>query len=92
MLFSLLFLQPYFCGMDLECTRHNSLWALDRAIENVEQHFPVVGVLEQRDETLRVMQAMVPRYFGGIWEMFGKDIEGQLGLAESRITKLMSTF
>jgi hypothetical protein len=92
MLFSLLFLQPYFCGQELDCTRHNSLWALERAIKNVEQHFPVVGVLEQMDDTLRVMHAMMPRYFGGIWEEFGTDNEGQLGHAESRITKLMSRF
>ena len=28
--------QPYFCGQDLECTRHNSRWALRQAIENVQ--------------------------------------------------------
>ena len=42
-----------------------------RAIENVEQHYPVVGVLEEMDSTLMVMQAVLPRFFGGIHDKFG---------------------
>ena len=63
--------QPYFCGQDIECTRHNSRWALKQAIENVERHYPVVGVLEDMDFTLRVMQAVLPRFFSGIHDKFG---------------------
>jgi len=62
---------PYFCGQDLECTRHNSQWALRQAIENVEEHYPVVGVLEEMDSTLSVMQAVLPRFFRGIHDKFG---------------------
>ena len=65
--------QPYFCGQEIECTRHNSRWALMQAIENVEQHYPVVGVLEEMDSTLRVMQAVMPRFFSGIYDKFGGD-------------------
>jgi len=64
---------PYFCGQEIECTRHNSRWALMQAIENVEQHYPVVGVLEEMDSTLRVMQAVMPRFFSGIYDKFGGD-------------------
>ena len=49
------FVQPYFCGHDPRCTEHNSNWALDRAKENVERHFPVVAVLEMFEDSLKVM-------------------------------------
>ena len=65
--------QPYFCGQDLECTRHNSPWALKKAIENVERHYPVVGVLEELDDSLMVMQAVLPNFFDGIHDRFGGD-------------------
>ena len=65
--------QPYFCGQEPECTRHNSRQALMTAIENVERHYPVVGVLEEMDSTLRVMQAVLPRFFNGIHDKFGGD-------------------
>ena len=59
--------------MDLECPLHNSQWALDRAIENVERHFPVVGVLEELDLSLRLMQTALPGLFGGIWDMHRRE-------------------
>ena len=69
--------QPYFCGQDLECTRHNSPWALKKAIENVERHYPVVGVLEELDDSLMVMQAVLPNFFDGIHDRFGGDQTGK---------------
>jgi len=64
---------PYFCGQELECTRHNSPWALRQAIENVELHYPVVGVLEEMDDSLMVMQSVLPNFFDGIHDRFGGD-------------------
>ena len=44
-----------------------------QAIDNVERHYPVVGVLEEMDSSLRVMQAVLPRFFDGIHDKFGGD-------------------
>ena len=66
--------QPYFCGMDVECPTHNSRWSLNRAIENVEKHFPVVGVLEDLDITLKLMQKALPTFFPGIWDAYRQHI------------------
>ena len=66
--------------MDVECPVHNSRWALNRAIENVEKHFPVVGVLEDLDVSLKLMQKALPQYFQGIWDINGhKTRESMLG-------------
>ena len=43
-----------------------SEWALRKAKENVEKWYPVVGVIERLNQTLMVMEKMVPNFFGGI--------------------------
>ena len=64
--------QPYFCGQNDECRRHNSRPALAAAIGNVEKHFPVVGVLEEMNRTLWAMQTLGEgHFFDGIWDAFG---------------------
>ena len=70
--------QPYFCGQDLECTKHNSRWALQRAMESVDRHYPVVGVLEELDKSLFVMQSLVPKFFRGISDLFGNGNASEL--------------
>ncbi|XP_055327772.1 heparan sulfate 2-O-sulfotransferase pipe-like isoform X2 [Paramacrobiotus metropolitanus] len=60
----------FFCGQDIECSNHNSKWALETAKENVEKFFTVVGVLEDIDITLRVLQHQLPQYFSGVVELY----------------------
>ena len=60
--------------MDVECPTHNSRWALNKAIENVERHFPVVGVLEDLHVTLKLMQKALPTFFPGIWDAYRQHI------------------
>ena len=72
--------------MDLECPLHNSRWALNKAIENVEKHFPVVGVLEEMDLSLRLMQTALPKYFGGIWDKFEHNTRKYINIIQSNKT------
>ena len=39
-------------------------------MHNVERLFPVVGVLEDLEETLTVMEVEMPEYFGGLHELY----------------------
>ena len=43
------------------------------AVENAENHFAVVGVLEEMERTLWAMQSLEGEgdYFDGIWDEFG---------------------
>eukprot|EP00095_Tigriopus_kingsejongensis_P009155 maker-scaffold798_size95657-snap-gene-0.19 protein:Tk09155 transcript:maker-scaffold798_size95657-snap-gene-0.19-mRNA-1 annotation:"GK19630" len=54
-----------FCGHDWFCTEFNSREALNRAKENVEKFYSVVGVLERMNDTLAVMEAELPAIFSG---------------------------
>ena len=47
------------------CRQFDSPKALLRAKYNVEKYYPVVGVLEKFNETLRVLEEVMPQYFKG---------------------------
>ena len=53
----------FFCGNDMLCDKFESQEALTMAKENVEKYYAVVGVLEQLDKSLEVLENYVPRYF-----------------------------
>ena len=47
----------------LPCRGFNTDYALQKAKENVERHYAVVGVLEDLNTTLTVLEHYVPRFF-----------------------------
>ncbi len=53
----------FFCGHGPECHNFESKEMLEKAKENVERHYSVVGVLEQFDKSLEVLEEFVPFYF-----------------------------
>ena len=67
----------YFCGYGPGCSDAGNVTALKRALEAVEQEYSVVGVVEDRNRSLAVMEAFLPRWFRGVTslqgEMKGKD-------------------
>ncbi|XP_077498248.1 heparan sulfate 2-O-sulfotransferase pipe [Amblyomma americanum] len=63
---------PYFCGHDPRCLLVQNSWALDRARQNIERHFSVVGVLEDLNLTLALLEWHIPRFFRGATELYRK--------------------
>ena len=41
-----------------------------KAMENVEKHYAVVGVLEELNKTLTVLEHYVPRFFKGAKDVY----------------------
>jgi len=60
----------YFCGQDEECFDPSSVRALKRAMEAVETQYSVVGVVEEYNSTLHVLEAYLPGWFGGATKIF----------------------
>ena len=54
-----------FCGHDLACAAFNSEEVLQRAKANVDKFYPVVGVLENLNQSLAVMEHKLPHVFKG---------------------------
>lgn len=44
---------------------------------NVEKYYPVVGVLEELNSTLAVLENKIPRFFKGIQEIYFKELLGK---------------
>ena len=48
----------------------NTEFALRKAKENVEKHYAVVGVLEEMNKTLTVLEHYLPRFFKGAKDVY----------------------
>lgn len=48
--------------------------ALKQAKANVDRYFKVVGVLENLNETLAVLENRIPRYFDGLQDMYFNEL------------------
>merc|ERR1712156_15124 len=67
-------LTEFFCGQDEDCTGLNTEIALRKARENVEKHYAAVGVLEELNKTLTVLEHYVPRFFKGAKDVYWNEI------------------
>ncbi len=48
----------------------NGEWAMQKAKQNVEKYYSVVGVLEEMDVTLKVLEKYIPRFFTGASQVY----------------------
>lgn len=60
----------FFCGHSEKCTPFNTVGALERAKLAVEKHYAVVGVLEDINATLTVLENYIPRFFRGATQVY----------------------
>ena len=54
------------------CRELNSIEAVSRAKLNMEKYYPVVGVLEEFNTTLTVLEKKLPIFFGDAMRVFNK--------------------
>ncbi|XP_077994542.1 uronyl 2-sulfotransferase-like [Glandiceps talaboti] len=60
---------PYFCGQVDEC-RTPSKWAIEQAKKNVVEKFLFVGITEDFNSTLVVLERLLPQFFEGALESY----------------------
>lgn len=64
-----------FCGHEPVCAMFNSEAVLQRAKENVEKFYVVVGVLEEVNKTLSVLEAELPEFFPDALRLYHENEE-----------------
>ncbi|CAG9824938.1 unnamed protein product [Phaedon cochleariae] len=64
----------FFCGHHHDCLPFDTRGALERAKMAVERHYAVVGVLEEMNTTLTVLEKYVPRFFEGASDIYWNEI------------------
>ena len=60
----------YFCGQQKECLEYCTEFVMKKVKENVERFYPVVAVLEHLEDSLKVAEAILPKFFKGAWDIF----------------------
>ncbi|KDR19341.1 heparan sulfate 2-O-sulfotransferase pipe isoform X2 [Zootermopsis nevadensis] len=65
----------FFCGHSDFCTPFNTLGALQRAKKAVERHYAVVGVLEDLNSTLTVLENYIPLFFKGATQVYWDEVD-----------------
>lgn len=63
---------PYFCGQFASCWEPGSQWALDRAKQNVLEHYFLVGTTENLSQFVEMLQLLIPDVFKGSVARFGE--------------------
>ena len=66
----------YLCGQESFCREVGSREALVKAKRNVEAAYPVVGVIEQLDATLTVLEKRLPYFFQGARNLYYGKLKG----------------
>ena len=61
---------PFLCGDSIVCRTMGHPEAVSRTIANIEAHYVVVGVLEMLEETITVMECLMPDIMSGLGEVF----------------------
>ncbi|CAL4117231.1 unnamed protein product, partial [Meganyctiphanes norvegica] len=65
---------PYFCGHEKFCRELNNEQALAIAKRNVEEWYPVVGILEEVNQTLAVLEHTIPQFFKGVTNLYFNEL------------------
>ncbi|XP_035474190.1 uronyl 2-sulfotransferase a isoform X1 [Scophthalmus maximus] len=60
---------PYFCGQHPQC-REPGVWALERAKQNVLETYLLVGILEELEDVLLMLERLLPHYFTGVLNIY----------------------
>ncbi|XP_076844182.1 uronyl 2-sulfotransferase a isoform X2 [Brachyhypopomus gauderio] len=65
----LFYIVPYFCGQHPRC-REPGVWALERAKQNMVENFLLVGVLEELEDVLLLLERLLPHYFSDVLNIY----------------------
>ncbi|KAM9761923.1 heparan sulfate 2-O-sulfotransferase 1 isoform 2-T2 [Menidia menidia] len=61
---------PFFCGHHSECWNAGSRWALEQAKYNIVNEYVLVGVTEELDDFIMILEAALPRFFKGATDLY----------------------
>lgn len=63
---------PWFCGHFKKCWEHGSRWALEQAKFNLAHNYFLVGLTEDLDTFIRLLELTLPEFFTGATKMYNE--------------------
>ena len=61
---------PFFCGQHPDCWVPGNVWAYEKAKANLQEKYMLVGVTEQMEEFVAVLEATLPSFFKGALKLY----------------------
>ena len=61
---------PFFCGHSADCWTPGSQWALKQAKENLVNNYFLVGVTEEMEDFIYLLELSLPRYLRSYFSYF----------------------
>lgn len=58
------------CHVSSLSTREPGVWALERAKQNVLENYLLVGILEELEDVLLLLERLLPHYFSGVLNIY----------------------
>uniref|UniRef100_A0AAV2KG76 Uronyl 2-sulfotransferase n=1 Tax=Knipowitschia caucasica TaxID=637954 RepID=A0AAV2KG76_KNICA len=81
---------PYFCGQHPKC-REPGVWALEKAKQNVMENYLLVGILEELEDVLLLLERLLPQYFSGAVDIYKGPDYMKMGKLTSTVRKYTPT-
>ncbi|XP_076321200.1 heparan sulfate 2-O-sulfotransferase 1-like [Tachypleus tridentatus] len=82
---------PFFCGLHVDCWEPGNDWALAQAKQNLVEHYMVVGVTEELEDFVALLEAVLPRFFHGATQQFLKGKKSHLRKTYNKIDPVPET-
>ncbi|XP_060770065.1 uronyl 2-sulfotransferase a isoform X2 [Neoarius graeffei] len=86
----LFYIVPYFCGQHPQC-REPGVWALERAKQNAMENFLLVGILEELEDVLLLLERLLPHYFSDVLNIYHSPAFWKMGNLTGTVKKHMPT-
>ncbi|XP_026146606.1 uronyl 2-sulfotransferase a [Carassius auratus] len=86
----LFYIVPYFCGQHPQC-REPGVWAVERAKQNVIENFLLVGILEELEDVLLLLERLLPHYFSDVLNIYKSPEFWKMGNLTGTVKKHMPT-
>ncbi|KAJ8910172.1 hypothetical protein NQ315_016183 [Exocentrus adspersus] len=69
---------PFFCGHSINCWKPGNKWALNEAKRNLINNYFLVGVTEELDDFISVLEQSLPRLFKGASDHYSNSNKSHL--------------
>lgn len=76
---------PFFCGHSAECWTPGSQWALKQAKHNLVNNYFVVGVTEEMEDFIYLLELSLPRIFNGTLDHYINSSKSHLRQTASKL-------
>ncbi|TSL47608.1 Uronyl 2-sulfotransferase [Bagarius yarrelli] len=78
-------------GSEQELEREPGVWALERAKQNVMENFLLVGILEELEDVLLLLERLLPHYFSDVLSIYHSPAFWKVGNLTGTVKKHMPT-